>query len=396
MMNAEFEYHHPKPKVSEYHYPTAFSRWDSLEEIAINRVIRSGRFTMGAEVAAFEEEFANYHGSRYGVMVNSGSSANLLMVATLAELGLIKRGDKVVVPALAWSTTYAPLVQYGLELILVDCDQATWNADYWSKEFNPQDAKLIMACSILGNPAPLEDIKSIAGVIVATLLEDNCESLGAATNWDRVHLPRVTGTYGLMNSFSFFYSHQLSAIEGGMILTNDEDCYLTCKVLRAHGWTRDVEPTPPTFDEEYNFSAFGFNVRPTEIHAAVGREQLKKLDGFIKHRRANLEFFRLLTDGYPIQLQQHKEGSSPFGIAFTVESQTKRAKLARALREQGIDCRLPTGGSFRLHKYGEPWANQLTPNADYIHTHGMFLGNGPFDLSHQIERAVDVLKKELM
>lgn len=376
--------------IKQYHYPTAFSVWGDEERAAIDRVLTSGRLTMGPEVAAFEREFAAFHGRRHGIMVNSGSSANLVAVASLflRSNRPPKRGNVAMVPALAWSTTYAPLVQHGLELALVDCDHG-WNADVYSRTFDPRGARVVVGCSILGNPANLEAIRTVADVLAADFIEDNCESLGAKTPDGK-----LCGTFGLLSTFSFFHSHQISAVEGGMILTDDDELAGLCRVLRAHGWTRDVRP-PASFEEEYDFVAFGYNVRPVEMHAAIAREQLKKLPGFVEARVKNLDAFRDLSTGLPIYHQVADGFPSPFGLAFELEDKGRRPALAAALREAGIDCRLPTGGSFARHAYGHPWGAQETPRADLVHDRGLFLGNAPYDIVDKIAEAVSIMRRVL-
>lgn len=373
--------------MTKWKHPTAYSFWDDSERIAIERVIDSGQFTQGREVAAFEREFSAFHGKTHGIMVNSGSSANLVAVAALFHVkqNPLKRGDKAVVPALAWSTTYAPLVQYGLDLVLMDCDD-TWNADVYATGFDPQDARLVVGCSILGSPAPLEALRTAAGVLGAYFIEDNCESLGAVTA-----AGSRCGTVGEMSTFSFFWSHQISAIEGGMILTDNGELAKICRMLRAHGWSRDVA-APEGFDTEYDFRLFGYNVRGLELHAAIAREQLKKLQGFVSARKANAEAFRRAAAGLPVAFQEWGGDPSPFGLNFRVHDAPTRNRVVQALRAAGIDCRLPTGGSFTKHVYGQPWAAQSTPNADRLHESGLFLGNGPFDMTSQIAEAVAILK----
>jgi CDP-6-deoxy-D-xylo-4-hexulose-3-dehydrase len=370
----------------EFWFPTGFKYWGVEEDEAIARVISSGWFTYGKEVAAFEEEYAAYHKRKYAVMVNSGSSANLIAVAALCNLRSRKplsRGDTALVPAVAWSTTYAPLIQHGLELRLLDVDD-TWNAYPYG---GTESFRLIVGCSILGSPARLEECQKFANRNGAYFINDDCESLGASIGG------RTTASFGLMATSSFFASHQISAIEGGAILTDEDECYRLCRMLRSHGWTRDVEP-PKNFDEEYSFELFGLNVRPVEMHAAIAREQLKKLSHMIDARQKNLDHFWRLMQGLPIALQGHYLGTkrSSFGIAFTVANKNIRSKLADALRAEDIDCRLPTGGSFRMHKYGERWRAQATPNADRIHETGLFLGLAPFPIEDKIERAVNVMK----
>lgn len=370
-------------KPTEWMYPTAFNSWGDEESLAIERVVTSGRFTMGQEVDAFEQEFADFHGMKYAIMVNSGSSANLIAVSALAHTTVIGRA---IVPALAWATTYAPLVQHNIDLTVADCDE-TWNAATVAEDAG---AKLIVGCSVLGNPAPLSGWKHYADQHGATMIEDNCESLGATING------KLCGTFGLLNTFSFYWSHQIGAIEGGMILTDNGELASLCAMLRDHGMTRSLG-LPTTFDTEYDFQTFGYNVRPLEMHAAIGRAQLKKLPGFIEARRRNEQTFRTMMGELPVTFPTSYGNveTSPFGIAFSVKDNDTRKTLTAALRARGIDCRPPTGGSFRKHAYGAPWADQQTPNADHIHDCGMFLGNAPYEISEQIFAAVQVCREVL-
>jgi CDP-6-deoxy-D-xylo-4-hexulose-3-dehydrase len=382
--------------MNKYNYPTAFNSWGEEEKAAIHRVLDSGNFTIGKEVEAFEEEFAKYHGMQYGIGVNSGSSANLIAVAALfhkKETESLKRNDLAIVPAIAWSTTYSPLMQLGLNLYVSDVD-STWNAI--EVDSRAEDARLVIGCSILGNPAYLPEWKEWAGIHDAYFIEDNCESLGATVS------NQLCGTFGIMNTFSFFYSHQLNCIEGGMILTNDEECYKLCKMLRNHGMTRGVIPIND-FDDEYSFVYPGYNVRPLEMHFAVAREQLKKLSNLIQARIDNFMYFaqqieKLASTGH-IQLQaMHPSCTkiSPFGLAFNVYDNIKRYDLVNKFRENGIDARLPTGGSFLRHPYAIDYKSEFkTPNADSIHEGALFIGNAPFPIHDKIDKAVKIIKEVL-
>lgn len=372
-----------------YDHPTAFWEWGAEEQAAIDRVIRSGQFTMGPEVVAFENEFAGFHGMKHCIMVGSGSAANLVAVSALfhVEKNPLKRGDKVLVPALAWSTTYAPLVQHGLELELIDADE-TWCAEK-PMGFDGLGCDLIIGCSILGNPGHLAAWKRRADLAQAYFIEDNAESPGAVTTSGR-----LAGTFGLMNTFSFFITHQLSAIEGGAILTDDDECDLLCRRLRAYGWTRDTDKAEK-FEDEYDFRLMGYNCKPVEMHAAIGREQLKKLHGFAERRRRNYDYFFASAGELPIIPPKVNGLMNPFGIHWQFYTTELRAKAVTALRANGIDCRLPTGGSLRKHKYGAMFAGQETPEADKIHERGIFIGNGPLDLSARIDKVIGVLRGAL-
>ncbi len=374
--------------VKDYTYPTAWSGWGEEEFAAIDRIKRSGRWTMGPQVEAFEAEFAAYHKMRFGIMVNSGSSANLIAVAALLHCDdPLQRGDEVLVPALAWSTTYAPLIQHGLEPVVCDIGK-DWNADITNAPFIEM-CSLIVACNVLGNPCNEKGWADAAQAIGAYLIVDNCESVGAMGDD-----ASLAGTHGIGNTFSFFYSHQLSAIEGGMILTDNADYAAACRKLRDHGWTRSVNK-PTTLEGEYDFCAFGYNVRPVEMHAAIAREQLKKLETRRIARSKNYHHWYEATRGMPIDHPKLNGDPSFFGIHFAVDSQLARTKLASALRAHGIDCRPPAGGSFLCHPYAQPWRAQHTPAADDLHYRGLFIGNPPFDGAELIDRAVHVMKETL-
>ncbi len=379
--------------MPDWTYPTAFSSWrygdGGPEHRAIDRVLHSGRYTMGPETEALEAELAAYHGRHHAIAVNSGSSANLVAVAAIFASGKLTNPVGATVPAIAWATTYAPFVQNGVrDFEVVDIDD-TWNAihpDRVGKEF-------VVGCSILGNPADLVILENKTSGHVQmrrdhlVFIEDNCESIGARTA--NGHL---TGTFGDLSTFSFFYSHQLSAVEGGAILTDDDELARLCRLLRNHGnagWGAEE------LEDQYNFTAFGYNLRPLEQNMAVAREQLRRLNELVAARRANLEHFLSLIDGLPITPQRTVGQPSPFGLAFTVESKEDRQRLATALCAAGVDCRLPTGGSFTRHPYGAPWRDQPTPNADRIHGCGMFLGNAPYPIRRLIEATVKVMRETL-
>lgn len=388
-----------------YDHPTAFWKWGDEEAQAMARVIASGQFTCGPEVAAFEAEFAAFHGMKHCIMVGSGSAANLVSVAALFNLDVnpLRRGDIALVPAVAWSTTYAPLIQHGLNIVLADVDE-TWCADPYTniavRTLTPP--RLYVGCSILGNPGYLSGWKSRAEWSDAYFIEDNAESPGAAT-WARNQrgygtdfgVPgELCGTFGLMNTFSFFITHQLSAIEGGAILTNDDECNTLCRQLRAYGWTKDTHD-PAKFEDEYDFRLMGYNCKPTEMHAAIAREQLKKLPEFRAARVANYRYFFENATELPIIPPKPNGEMNPFGIHWQFYTAELREKAVVALRANGIDCRLPTGGSVRLHKYGKCFENQFTPEADKIHQRGIFCGNAPWDIPDKLDKVISVLRKSL-
>ncbi len=382
-------------------YDLAASTWDEEERDAIRGVIASDRFTMGDRVRQFEAEFAKHFGSRYPAMVNSGSSANLIATAALffKRERPLQRGDEAIVPALSWATTYHPLQQYGLKLRFVDIELDTLNMDVSQLEraLTPR-TQLVVAVSILGNPCALDVMRKFANQHGLYLLEDNCESMGAELGG------RPTGTFGDIGTFSLFYSHHISTIEGGVAVTDDEELYHLMKALRAHGWTRDLPPDSPIFEkrsadffEAYRFVLPGYNVRPTEIAGAIGLQQLRKLDGFVERRRQNLALFNSLFAGdtrFIIQRENGKNSSFCFPIILNPAFDLNREGVLNALKEADIGHRIITGGNFLRHdaiRYYDYQCVGEMINADIAHDHGFFTGNHPFDLGEQIHRLRDVL-----
>ncbi len=382
-------------------YELAASTWGEEERDAILAVLDSGRFTMGSRVAAFEEAFAGYHGRKYGVMVNSGSSANLVAIAALCHRRErpLQRGDEVIVPAISWATTYHPLHQYGLKLRFVDVELDTLNMDCSQLEraLTPR-TRAIVGVSILGNPAALDVMQAFADRHGLYFFEDNCESADAELGG------RKAGAFGDMSSFSFFFSHHITTMEGGMVLTDDRELFDLLRSLRNHGWTRDLPADTTLFErganehfEAYRFILPGYNVRPLEITAAIGLIQLGKLAGMTAQRRRNLALFQAKFAGdrrFIIQRENGKSSTFAFTIILNPERSVDRERVFAALREADIGFRMITGGNFLRHdviKYYDYTTVGEMRNADIAHDYGFFVGNHPHDLAPQIERLYAVL-----
>ena len=381
----------------------AADTWADEERAAINRVLDSGRYTIGPEIAAFEKAFAAYHGKRHAVMVNSGSSANLVAVASLFHKKdrPLQPGDEVIVPAISWATTYHPFQQYGLKLRFVDVELDTLNIDTTQLQaaLTPK-TKAIVAVSILGNPAALDSMRAFADAHGLTMLEDNCESLDAELNGQK------TGTFGDIGTFSFFFSHHISTGEGGMLITDDAELDALARAVRAHGWIRDIpdgldlfEEGEDSFAEAYRFVIPGYNLRPQEFNGAAGLEQLKKLPAMTERRRANLALFQDAfgdDERFMIQRENGKSSSFCFPMIVKPDCGLERADVFGPLEEADIGCRMITGGNFPRHDAIQYFDYDIVgdlANADIAHDRGFFVGNHPFDLSQQIARLRDVFNK---
>ncbi len=374
--------------------------WNFREKQAIKNVIKKGRYTMGPYVSKFEKLFSKKFNRKYSVMVNSGSSANLLSIASLfyKKNNPLKPGDEVIVPALAWSTTYFPLKQYNLKIRLcdIDLDTLNYNLNDLRKKISKK-TKLIVGVSILGNPARLDLLKKICKEKKIYLFEDNCESLGAKIN------NKLTGTFGELSTSSFFFSHHISTIEGGMITTDNKELYDICKSLRAHGWTRDLKNSKifkkknDEFYENYRFILPGYNVRPQEINGAIGIEQIKKFEKMINVRKRNAKLFKNLFKNDDRFIIQRETGSSSW-FAFTMianPDKINKLEIFKVFKKNKIDFRMITGGNIASHdviKYlNISKADLNLPNANYVHKNGFFIGNHP----RVIEKELKFLKKTL-
>ncbi len=371
-----------------FKFPLATATWGQEEQDAMQRVISSGMFTMGEQVKAFERDFSKYVGSKHCVMVNSGSSAILLMVAALfytknSKLKL-KRGDEVIVPAVSWSTTYYPLYQYGLKIKFVDIDLETLNYDLDQLESAVTDkTRAIMAVNLLGNPNDFARINQIIGDRDIVLMEDNCESMGA--KFEGKH----AGTFGVMGGFSSFFSHHISTMEGGLIVTDDEELYQILLSLRAHGWTRNLpkknlvcgEKSDDPFEESFRFVLPGYNVRPLEIEGALGIEQVKRLPNLISARRENARLLQAtLANHRDLIIQKEIGDSSWFGFSLVIRPGSKliRKTLVQKLNELGFECRPIVAGNFAKNevvKYFDSEVHGILKNAEYIDQNGLFVGN---------------------
>lgn len=387
-------------------YKLASSTWGDEELDAIKRVIDSDKYSMDKEVHDYERQFADYFKSKHCVMVNSGSSANLLMIAamffTKDRAKRLSRGDEVIVPAVSWSTTYFPLQQYGLKLVFVDIDSDTLNFNLEALKLAITDkTKAILAVNLLGNPNDFDEVNALIDGREITLLEDNCESMGARFNG------RNAGTFGLMGTFSSFFSHHIATMEGGCIVTDDEEFYHILLSLRAHGWTRNLPDknhvtgtkSDDPFEESFNFVLPGYNLRPLEMSAATGIEQLKKLPSFISNRRANAEHFQELFLDHPfISIQKEIGLSSWFGFSLILKenSPMDRRSLVKLLTENNVECRPIVTGNFLKNKtvleYFDYEISGTLKNAEYLDLNGFFVGNHQTDITQQINYLSSTIK----
>ena len=390
-------------------YELASSTWDQKEIDAIHRVIESDKYSMGPEVLRYEKDFAKYFGSKYAVMTSSGSTANLLMIASMFftkdKSRRLARGDEVIVPAVSWSTTYFPLQQYGLKVKFVDIDRETLNIDIKKlSEAISKKTKIIFSVNLLGNPNDFNKIQNIIGNKDITLIEDNCESMGAI--FDK----KKAGTFGLMGTYSSFFSHHIATMEGGCIVTDDEELHHILLAIRAHGWTRNLPKknlvtgvkNDNSFEESFKFVLPGYNVRPLEMSGAIGIEQLKKLPNMIDIRRKNAKYFTKVFSDHPyISIQKEVGISSWFGFALILKenSPITREEFVNLLEKHEIECRPIVTGNFlknlEVLEYFNYEVSGDLESAEYLDANGLFVGNHHINISEEIGYLFSIANKAM-
>lgn len=392
--------------------PLVTHTWDDAERDAIKKLLLNGSnepspsLTMGEKVKLFENKFASIIGSKYAVMVNSGSSANLLAIASLFYCkNPLEPEDEVIVPAVSWATTYSPLQQYNLKLKFVDVDLNTLNIDLDKmKDAISSKTKLIVGVNVVGNPIDYVKMQKIidnenlkrTSENAIRIVEDNCESMGATFNG------KQTGTFGILGTYSTYFSHHISTIEGGVVVTDDKELYHILLSIRSHGWTRhlpaDTEICKKHEDEFYNLFNFilpGYNVRPTEITGVLGIEQLKKLPNIINGRRKNAKIFQNLFNNIPnVQIQQETGESSWFGFVLILSSHENRSLFMELLKKNNIEFRPVIAGNFCRNatiKYYNYSIHENLNNSDIIHDRGIYIGNHSSNISDQLHLVRDLL-----
>lgn len=364
---------------------------------------------MGKNVEKFEIKFAKYFGSKYATMVNSGSSANLIMMSVLKYfpefLKIKTKEPNIIIPAIGWSTSYYPISQCGFKLNFVDVNKDTLNIDP-SKVEKAIDKNTvgILAINLLGNPCNFLDLKNICDKKKLVLLEDNCESLGSK------HKRKYCGTIGLMGSNSFFFSHHLQTMEGGIILTNNKKINDITKSLRAHGWIRNLQPNNTlykkkgdNFKDHFTFILPGYALRPLEFQGAIGLIQLKKFSKFLDIRKKNAKIFKkLFSNKEWCSIQKEEEGniSSWYGFNLILKGilKNKRNKIIKKLTFNNIEVRPTMTGNFLKNpvmRYLDYKTTGKMTNSNLIDKNGFFFGNYPKNLDKELKKVYKVIVNEL-
>lgn len=369
-------------------FPLGQDVHDSDDVLNMINSLLTEKFTMGEQVDKFEKMFAEYIGVKHAMMVNSGSSANLIALSVLTNYKCnhkLVSGDEVLVPVLCWSTSVFPIIQCNLTPVFVDVDPKTLNIDLEDLERKITDkTKAIMLVHILGNSTDMRKLMEIVKRHNLILIEDTCESLGS--QYDH----RYLGSFGAIGTYSFYYSHHITTMEGGMVVCNDDENYELMKCLRAHGWSRnlkdknDIQERFPDLDPRFTFVNLGYNVRPMEIQASMGIGQLNKLKTKNSNRLSNYTKIKNKIENDPrntfLSFPEESDNAVAiwFGVTLFLNDDVQLKDYLNYLTKNEVENRpIVTGNIVR-----QPVIKDLYPNlnpsdfpgAEQCHFKGFFIG----------------------
>jgi len=367
---------------------------DTDKKAMIDFIQSSDRYTCGNMVKQFEDAWSEWLGCKYSLYVTSGSTANLLLMAAVKELYDIPNGSKVLVPACTWVTNVAPVFQVGLEPVFCDVDLERYSFDINS--LPDEDIKIVFITHLLGINSPVEKLKE--KYPNAIFLEDICESHG-------VRAPDGTkrGSSGTGSTFSFYYGHHMTTIEGGIISTDNELLYELMKIKRSHGMARLLSPPyyeeainkHPKIDPSFLFLTDGYNFRNTELNAVLGIEQLKRLDENIETRRDNFKCFMEHLDPELFYIPYNDPGNSSFAFPFVCKKPEDMLKLKTIFTELGVEYRPIVSGNLLLHPFLEKWKDSVdVPNANLLNDNGVYIGNNHFVTKDMIVKVFETIKNK--
>ena len=364
---------------------------ESDKKALVDFIYSTDKYTCGNRVKEFEDDWSEWLGSKFSLYVTSGSTANLLLMASVKELYEIPDGSKVLVPACTWVTNVSPVFQVGLEPVFCDIDLERYSFDM--SALPDEDIKIVFATHLLGLNSPIEELKK--KYPNAIFIEDICESHGV-----RGPDGNKRGSKGVGSTFSFYYGHHMTTIEGGMISTDNELLYELMKIKRSHGMARLLSPkfydeaiqNNPNIDPSFLFLTDGYNFRNTELNAVLGIEQLKRLDGHIDIRRKNFDSFIKRLNPEHFYIPYNDPGNSSFVLPFVCKEPGNVTKLKSIFNDLGIEYRPIVAGNLLLHPFLKKWKDTAkVPNAEILNNNGVYIGNNQFINEEMIDTIFRVI-----
>lgn len=383
---------------------STFYKEEETKRKLIKFISSAEKLSFGPQCQKFEERFAKWQGRRYCIFVNSGSSANLALIQALLNLGKIKKGDNVGFSSLTWSTNAMPLIQLGLNPIPIDVELNTLNVSSkkLSETMEKYPLKALLLTNLLGFCDDIDAIKKICDENKIVFVEDNCESLGT------IYKGKKLGNFGLASTFSFYVGHHMSTIEGGAICTDDKELADMLRLVRAHGWDRNLSledqdeirskhKVNSTFYSRYTFYDLGYNLRPTEINGFIGNLQVGFLPEILKKRNRNfLKAASIIYKNknyYPIKYS-HINFVSNFAVSIICKTQKLRDALVEKCNGK-VEIRPIVGGDMTKQPFFSKYVRNRkvdNPNARLINEQGFYFGNNPELTEAEINELIALFK----
>jgi len=368
----------------------------------IDFIMNEEIFSMNKECIKFEKAFSKKQQRKYSVFVSSGSSANLVLIQALLNLNRIKKGDKIGVSALTWSTNIMPMIQLGLIPIMIDCALDTLNISVDTLQKRIDEIDGLFLTNVLGFSDNIEEIKKVCSEKDIVFIEDNCESLGSTA------YGKLLGNFGLASTFSFFVGHHISTIEGGMVSTDDNELYDMLIMTRAHGWDRNLSEEKQqklreannlnSFFAKYAFYDLAFNARPTEINGFLGNTQITYLDEIVNKREQNFNQFNKEVvnnnDFLPLKIN-HMDKTSNFAMPLICKDKNIFEKYKKRFENAEVEIRPIIAGDMNQQPFYKKYVkdSEICNNADFIHKNGFYFGNNPELDIEEINLLCNLLKK---
>ncbi len=382
---------------------TTFYKEKSTKERLLEFIRNAKQLSFGRECETFENNFSKYQNRSNCIFVNSGSSANLALIQALLNMGKIKKGDLVGFSAITWSTNVMPFIQLGLNAVPIDIELDTLNVSSrsLSEILKKYKLKMVFLTNLLGFCDDIDKIKKICDENKITLIEDNCEALGS------VYKEKKLGNFGLASTFSFYVGHHMSTIEGGAVCTDDERLATMLRLVRAHGWDRNLSENRQikirsrykvnsTFYSRYTFYDLGYNLRPTEINGFIGNIQVKYLSEIVKKRNENflklaIPIYKYTERFYPLRYD-HLDFLSNFAVPVICKTQEIRDELVERCAGK-IEIRPIVAGDMIMQPFFSKYMKKFSlpsPNAKLVHEQGLYFGNNPELTDEEMKTIVDV------
>ncbi len=367
-------------------------------------VTTNNSLSMGAMCRQFEKEFSKIQKRKNAVFTSSGSAANLILIQSLLNLGLIKKGDSIGVSSLTWATNIMPLIQLGLKPILMDCEIENLNTskNILTKINERFMLKAVFLTNVLGLSSDIDKIQSFCQKNKILLLEDNCESLGSKVG------KKLLGNFGFASTFSYFVGHHLSTIEGGMVCTDNKELAEMLKLVRAHGWDRNLSNRAKTkmrrkfgidkFYGLYTMYDLAYNVRPNELQGFIGTEQIKYLDEIVRKRAANFEKFQEAAkdnDDVIALDTDHMDLVSNFAMPVIFKTKSLCDRYKKRFAKNRVEVRPIIAGDISKQPFFKKYIRNKfdCKNASFIHNNGFYFGNNPEMSKKVVETLCSLLKK---